>query len=176
MSGWRVAAMIVGAVLTVCDAAPADNVLDGIRNEVNESSSKGDDDSSSSVGSRNSDFWDDDDDDESFSNFLLRGVLSSPFTVPVLVTGDDYDAWAAFPAAPFDRHDGYLILDSESAIERSWGGRFALDTGGNFDDVAALTGDCSWKRRVDSVSMVPGRSFMRSSGRAGTHCRWAMPT
>ena len=144
---WRI--LVLAAALCCGPSRPcAGGVLDSIRGELNESSggsSSGGGGGDGSGRSGGGSSWSTDDDEEDpfaeLAVWLTLGVVTSPFTLPVILIGDSYEHQAVFPESPYAADgDGYLLLSDDSAEGRNWAARLSIETGGNFDDLSLLGG------------------------------------
>jgi len=141
MAGRWLSAIVVAATLCGGPRVAAEGILGQVRGEVNEPSGSG---GGSSKGGNSSSSCDDDEDDGLFGDlatWVTVHVVTSPFTLPIVFTDDQYVRKAEFVGAPYQSNrEGYLVLAEESGSGRQWAGRLSIDSGGNFDDLFSLSG------------------------------------
>lgn len=116
-------------------ARASDGQLDALRDET-----RTNDPSPPSEPPRNSWGSDDCDDDEGFVTQLVGGaallVLSSPFTVPISVIGDEYDHEGTFPAFPYEVGDAAMFVGGDrEGSGRTWMGNLQLVSASTWDGV-----------------------------------------
>jgi hypothetical protein len=149
MPGSRLTAVVFAAAIAVASPVWADGLLGRVRGEVNEPSHGS---SGTGESSDDSDSCDDDDDDGFFAGlaaWVVIKVVTAPFTLPIAIVGDEYEQTANFSDAPYSlSDDSYLQFPTEpDDTERDWAGRFSLETGGDFDGLAAVGGRLQLEHR-----------------------------
>ncbi len=152
--------------LAVGEIASAQSSLSQVRESVWKEHNAAQDESPSDKKSRHrapEDSWcDDDDDDSAWAEILGRAFLytvSLPYAFPYAVLEHE-DPWSVeFSRFPYDDgHDGYLIIDPESGLDREdWlGARVYSEYGSDFA----------------GLSRIGGRALFETTFRLGIDTEW----
>ena len=112
-----VVAMLLVVVITTNEARGDD--LRSLRDDVRSEKSKDDDDDRPAKKEKKSErshdhrhAHDHDDDGLEIGSIVVTGIVTSPFWVPAIALGDDYELAAWFPDAPYDDVPGALVIES----------------------------------------------------------------
>ncbi|QDT56772.1 hypothetical protein Pan44_48320 [Caulifigura coniformis] len=146
MAGRWLIVIVVAASISGRSNVDAAGILGRVRGEVNESSSGG----GSDQGGNSSSSCDDEDDGlfGDVATWITLRVVTSPFTLPIVFTDDQYERDAAFDGAPYQSNPkGYVTLTESPDSSREWAGRLSIDSGGNFDDLFTLSGRLQLEHR-----------------------------
>lgn len=116
--------------------------LDELRNDVRAESSSSSSECDDKPSSGSSSSWSscDDDADSLWGKFLFN-VITAPWGLPFMLSGDDLGRAAFFPDAPYDNGVGYLAIEPVVPEQyHCWGGHFRAEYADDFDDLSRIGG------------------------------------
>ena len=157
-----VVAMLLVVVITTNEARGDD--LRSLRDDVRSEKSKDDDDDRPAKKEKKSErshdhrhAHDHDDDGLEIGSIVVTGIVTSPFWVPAIALGDDYELAAWFPDAPYDDVPGALVIESPLPANTS-------------DWTAHLRGEYS--NDFDKLNRAGSSLLLEHSSRFGIDTSW----